>query len=131
MIGRLFSSFSTHLCDPPFRVPKSHAAEADSRHIHAGVAELRVFHVIFLPFHYVHSNHPCHVHARATRCSFTGQFQHIFGKTRPLHRDLGSGTLDLLQIVCCQFDINRTDVFLQTMQLCCTGDGHNPGLLGQ
>jgi len=33
-----------------FRVPEPHATEADARHIHSGVSELRVFHVIFLSF---------------------------------------------------------------------------------
>src|SRR2546430_17420097 len=40
---------------PMFRVPEPHATEADARHIHSGVSELRVFHVIFLSFPWVQS----------------------------------------------------------------------------
>src|SRR5437588_4919732 len=40
---------------PTFRVPEPHATEADARHIHSSVSELRVFHVIFLSFHWVQS----------------------------------------------------------------------------
>ena len=36
--------------NPPCRVPEPHAAEADARHIHSGVSELRVFHMIVLSF---------------------------------------------------------------------------------
>jgi hypothetical protein len=34
-----------------FRVPEPHATQADARHIHSSVSELRVFHVIVLSFH--------------------------------------------------------------------------------
>jgi hypothetical protein len=27
----------------------------------------------------------------------------------PLHRDLGTGVLDLAEIVCCQLDVSRSD----------------------
>src|SRR5262249_16602337 len=34
--------------NPAFRVPEPHATEADSRHVHSGVSELRVVYGIFL-----------------------------------------------------------------------------------
>src|SRR5690242_7542444 len=40
--------------NPTCRIPEPHAPKADARHIHAGVSELRVFHVIFLSFHYLY-----------------------------------------------------------------------------
>src|SRR5205807_456318 len=38
------------LVNPPVRVPEPHAPQAEARHVHAGVSELRVVHVILLSF---------------------------------------------------------------------------------
>ncbi len=48
-----------------------------------------------------------------------------------MHRDLGSCTVDLSEIVGCEFDCNGSDVLIQAMQLRGAWDWNDPRLLGQ
>ena len=45
--------------------------------------------------------------------------------------DLGSGALDLTEILGRKLDRNCSDVFFETMQLRCTRDRHDPWFLGE
>jgi hypothetical protein len=46
-----------------------------------------------------------------------------------LHPDLGNGAVDLAEIVGTQFNVSRSGILLQPMQLGGSGDGNDPGLL--
>ena len=48
-----------------------------------------------------------------------------------MHLDFCGGAFDLAQIVGCQFDIHRPDIFVQAIELRRARDGHDPRLLGQ
>jgi len=45
--------------------------------------------------------------------------------------NLRSGAVDLAQIVWCEFNCHRSDIFFQTMQPRRSWDGNNPGFLGE
>jgi len=48
-----------------------------------------------------------------------------------LQRDLGSSTVDLTQIVRCEFYVNRSYVLLKTMQFGRAWDRNDPRFLGE
>src|SRR6516165_8940732 len=48
------------------------------------------------------------------------------GVTIALHRYVGEGVLDFAQIVRGKIDIGRAEVFIQSIQLCCSRDWNNP-----
>jgi hypothetical protein len=53
----------------------------------------------------------------------------LFGVARPLHRDLGSRAIDLAEVVERQFNVNRSEVLFEAMQLRGARDGDDPRLL--
>src|SRR6266550_363613 len=53
----------------------------------------------------------------------------LFGITLPMHRDRCSGVADLTKIIGREFDVDRSDVFLQTVHLLGSRDRNDPWLL--
>jgi len=51
------------------------------------------------------------------------------GVARTLDRDRGRGAFDLGEVVPRQLDIHRAEVLLEPVELCATGDRHDPRLL--
>ena len=65
------------------------------------------------------------------RDSEPGHLLQLFWIASALHCNLGGGALDLAEIVVCQFDIDCSEIFFETMQLCRARDWNDPGFLGE
>jgi hypothetical protein len=61
----------------------------------------------------------------------TGGGHQMLGVALALDLNLGRGALDFGEVLRCQLDFRRAEVFLQPMQLGGAGDRHDPGLLGE
>jgi hypothetical protein len=67
----------------------------------------------------------------ASQILATGHLLQMFGVASPLHRDPGSGALDLTEVVGREFDGGRPEVLVQAMQLRGARNRNDPRLLGE
>ena len=68
-------------------------------------------------------------HFRAGSPSSAGRCFEPLGVARALDRDRGRGAFDLGEVVPLKLDIRRAEVLLEPVELCGTGDRHDPRLL--
>jgi hypothetical protein len=69
------------------------------------------------------------LHFRTRSRSAAGRCFELLGVARALDRDRGRGAFDLGEVVPRQLDIRRAEVLLEPVELCGTGDRHDPRLL--
>lgn len=60
-----------------------------------------------------------------------GHLLQLLGVSGPLHRNLGSGLINVAEVVRSQFDGHCPKVFVQPVQLCSPRNRDNPRLLGE